>query len=981
MWSKVLIFTHKIDGRLIISAVGCLQSLSFPEMDARFFGIFKALDGTCEWLFRQAEYIAWTDLKLSNQQSGLLCIKGKPGAGKSTLMKMMIKQVESGEHEKGATVLRFFFNSRSNTRLEVTTQGLFRSLLCQLLQQDKNLLQGFLPFYRRKVYMHGTDWEWYAEELKDCFWNMCMEQRRKPLFLIIDALDECDGTDLGVVINFFQDLLWSSAPEKPAVRVCFSSRYYPIVPLERCLEVHLDKHNKPDIVRYIERWLRPSDAVPGLKRLAAEISRRASGVFLWVVLVVNTIIKARDEGETMHRMLQMVQDLPKQLNDLIRQLLIAISDDRPEEALHIMKWVAFSRRAMSTRELRFAMEIGRMPNYKSHQQVLTSPTFISSDGQMEKLIRARTKGLVETRQYDGGSQSTEDSQVTSADHVEFIHGSVKEFLLHHQGFAILESSLGDSPSGGSHHYLATTCISHLGFEELPDLALITTEEEPIERQEAVEVAKRLYESFPFLEYSVDSVLEHVTKAAFSSTSIPPSRQAMDSIIGSFHIWRRLADLNLTRNYVERRGSSITFGHVAAEYNLVEWMTLLIQQGLDVNCIGSRYGTLLQTAAVMGHERLVDQLLEAGADVGIYGHGRFGNALSAAAFSGKTYIVRAILARGPDVNVAEGEYGTALHTAAQLSDANEDIIGILLEAGADINIHPLDCRYHDALQAAAFSGNKKIVKRLLDAGASINARGGEYGSALQAAASQGHEAVVTLLLSKGADVNSDSGDYGSAVMLAASGGHLKIVRHLLALDLAPLIKESAPSGEPTAFSEELEQWIKDAIALAQDVKKFFGALEKTDILTMKIILDSGLDVNVRGGDFSSAWHAAAIDGNADAIALLLSRANIKPDMRDWIGRTALWYAASEGHLRVVRLLLDTGLVDLTVKTANGRNLLWWPCHNGFVDVVRVLLEEGVSAHEEDMDGISPFMMAREEKRAAVLEVMEMESGAGLEGGGD
>ena len=143
MWSKVLIFTLKINGRLIISAVGCLQSLSFPEMDARFFGIFKALDGTCEWLFRQAEYTAWTDLNLSNQQSGLLCIKGKPGAGKSTLMKMMIKKIEFGEHEKGATVLRFFFNSRSNTRLEVTMQGLFRSLLCQLLQQDKNLLQGF----------------------------------------------------------------------------------------------------------------------------------------------------------------------------------------------------------------------------------------------------------------------------------------------------------------------------------------------------------------------------------------------------------------------------------------------------------------------------------------------------------------------------------------------------------------------------------------------------------------------------------------------------------------------------------------------------------------------------------------------------------------------------------------------------------------------------------------------------------------------
>lgn len=32
----------------------------------------------------------------------------------------------------------------------------------------------------------------------------------------------------------------------------------------------------------------------------------------------------------------------------------------------------------------------------------------------------------------------------------------------------------------------------------------------------------------------------------------------------------------------------------------------------------------------------------------------------------------------------------------------------------------------------------------------------------------------------------------------------------------------------------------------------------------------------------------------------------------------------------------------------------------------------------MDGISPFMMARKERRAAVLEVIEIASGVGLEG---
>lgn len=208
------------------------------------------------------------------------------------------------------------------------------------------------------------------------------------------------------------------------------------------------------------------------------------------------------------------------------------------------------------------------------------------------------------------------------------------------------------------------------------------------------------------------------------------------------------------------------------------------------------------------------------------------------------------------------------------------------------------------------------------------------------------------------------------MLAASGAHVNIVRQLLALHLAPVIQGSELPGQPTTFSEQLEQGITEAMALAHDVKTFFDALETGDISTIKAILESGLDVNTRGGDFSSAWHAAAIDGKADAMALLLSRPGIKPGVRDWIGRSPLWHAASEGHVRFVQQLLDIGLVDLKAKTANGRNLLWWPCHNGFVDVVRLLLVEGVSAHEEDVDELSPFMMAKEEKRLAVLEVLRM-----------
>jgi len=351
----------------------------------------------------------------------------------------------------------------------------------------------------------------------------------------------------------------------------------------------------------------------------------------------------------MQRMLQIVQDLSKQLNDLIREILLAIKDDQRYDALRIMQWVSFSQRPMSTAELRFALEIGRNPEYKSQQEVTSSPTFISSDGQMEKAVRARTKGLVETKRHDAGSPSLEDGEGAPSDQVNFIHSSIKEFLLHHQGFAILDSSLGESPSVESQRHLATTCINYLGYTDFPELPIVTADAEPIAFQEATEIHRSLCDSFCFLGYCVDSVFGHIAEAKFSSGSTPSSQEAMSSMERSFNIWRRLADLNLVLKHIERRGSSTTFAHVATEFGMIDWVLALIRLGYNVNTIGSRYWTLLQSAAVMGHEELVDRLLENGADACIHGGGRFGNALAAAAFSGKTSIVRAILARGADVN--------------------------------------------------------------------------------------------------------------------------------------------------------------------------------------------------------------------------------------------------------------------------------------------------------------------------------------------
>jgi ankyrin repeat protein len=60
----------------------------------------------------------------------------------------------------------------------------------------------------------------------------------------------------------------------------------------------------------------------------------------------------------------------------------------------------------------------------------------------------------------------------------------------------------------------------------------------------------------------------------------------------------------------------------------------------------------------GHDKIVELLLDKGADVNAQG-GEYGNALQAASLGGHDKIVELLLDKGADVNAQGGEYGNAL----------------------------------------------------------------------------------------------------------------------------------------------------------------------------------------------------------------------------------------------------------------------------------------------------------------------------------
>lgn len=141
----------------------------------------------------------------------------------------------------------------------------------------------------------------------------------------------------------------------------------------------------------------------------------------------------------------------------------------------------------------------------------------------------------------------------------------------------------------------------------------------------------------------------------------------------------------------------------------------------------------------GHVEIVTMLLDNGADVNAKNND--GNtALMLASKKGQTEIVSMLLAAGADVN-AKVIYGnTALIVAS--GNGHKEIVAILLEKGADVNIK--SDFGGTALMLASLRGHTEIVAKLLEKGADVNAENNYGQTALSLASLNGHTDIVKLL---------------------------------------------------------------------------------------------------------------------------------------------------------------------------------------------------------------------------------------------
>ncbi|KAH8696926.1 ankyrin repeat-containing domain protein [Phaeosphaeriaceae sp. PMI808] len=893
----------------------CLCTLGFLEIDSREQDISAAVEHTCEWLFDTPEFKKWRDDIDLPAHNRVLCIKGKPGAGKSTLMRHTLEYCQTNFSDH--LIVAYFFNARGST-LEKTPLGMLRSIVYQLIKKDIAVLDQFLVRYRNKqIISKGREWEWQRKELKDFIISVIKEGKSKSLLILVDALDECDDPDRQDVVDFLESLSTYAIKYSTTLKICLSRRHQPALIIRKCLEITVEenKGHQEDIAKYIRAELPQRN-----DQIEAEINEKAGGIFMWVVLVIlrlkQAYIKGDGEVDAMRKALERV---PNKLEKLFEDLL---NKDHPEIAKTILmlQWVLFSQRLLEFEELFFAVKIG------------TSPAGIEpwnrsndTDDTIKRRIDYLSKGLIEIRQ--GGATT-----------VQFIHLSVNDFLLRNKRLQTLDQALEPDSVSASHHRLWACCWSHI---------------EQVSSIRTKESYEELHRKYPFLRRAANSIFDHAEKV-LAEEGVGQAGAEIEKWLrdasGWFEWWKGFLNGTHTSNehgyLVRNMDAGILYMLSIRGYGSLA-KCILVKAGAEINAQGGEYGNALQAASCNGKQQIVELLLKAGAEINAQG-GHYGNALQAASCNGNQQIVELLLKAGAEINAQGGEYGNALQAASY--EGNQQIVELLLKAGAEINAQGGE--FGNALQAASCDGKQQIVELLLKAGAEINAQGGYYGNALQAASWRGSQQIVELLLKAGAEINAQGGYYGNALQAASYEGNQQIVELLLKAG-AEINAQGGEFGNAlqAASCDGKQQIVELLLKADAEINaqggRYGNALQaaswqgKQQIV--ELLLKAGAEINAQGGYFGNALQAASCDGKQQIVELLL-KADAEINAQGGRYGNALQAASYEGKQQIVELLLKAS-AEINAQGGYYGNALQAASWRGNQQIVELLLKAGADINAQ------------------------------------
>lgn len=413
-----------------------------------------------------------------------------------------------------------------------------------------------------------------------------MSRLTRFVTVFIDALDEGSTDDIRCLVGYLEHLTEHSMHACAGLRVCLASRHYPQITTRQGLSVVVEAQSEHDhdIDLYIRRKMIGDDS-SGTHELRHRVRDRSAGVFLWVVLVVSSLNELFDQGQSLAVLFKKLDETPQ---DLYRMFGNVLSRDRGnfQECITLFRWFLFADRQLNPSELYIALQVSSSV-YDWNADLPSRATVI-------RYLLNCSRGLVELT-------------ATKTPVVQFIHETVRDFLIGKHTFDTNAASehedsivFSDFRKEDCHMIIARECLTYLtalGSQSLTARA---------ERHVLTDYAARswcrhiLTSNQACSEELIALILDLLTNEGKRSTWLYYSEHTKE--------WH-------SKLFEGVAGPPLYY---AVLTGVVDVVTTLLNQGVEVNAQGGYFGNALQAASEQGHEQTGQLLLEKGAEVNAHG---------------------------------------------------------------------------------------------------------------------------------------------------------------------------------------------------------------------------------------------------------------------------------------------------------------------------------------------------------------------------
>ncbi|CZT20874.1 uncharacterized protein RCC_06734 [Ramularia collo-cygni] len=461
---------HKIVQNATADIINDIKLMLYDQQIARWLGGDKVerqsehhgslaslrADDGCDFLLKDPKFVQW----YRSPGISRLVILGDMGTGKSVVAAFAVDKLhERRESRVPRPIICYHYCRDDETGRMI---HILSVLLLSLLQQLPGLKRTFHEWYMQNQASGNIEPVKDARKL-GTFLENALGSVERPLFVVIDGLDECDRLSRSDII----DLLGRSSRNNPGMKFLLLSRRN-----EEILQ-HFDQNDRIDLVlsrrrdraivsHTVERQL--NYLSNDLKELVIErLSSSAKGSAIWIKMVTNLLEDRHIQAPAPMRLFLDELPLPSRLSGLFERLFQQYTmDDLDNQNLAgaALKALAASSRPLSTHELAWAAALATAP-----------PSVSSVDALADLVDERRILKLI------APFISWDQSDDINKGRVQLSHQSVKEYIIQKLGSQwpgpqmMAASKVRNQPMAGQwinnlDAYMLRLCIKYLLLDDI-----------------------------------------------------------------------------------------------------------------------------------------------------------------------------------------------------------------------------------------------------------------------------------------------------------------------------------------------------------------------------------------------------------------------------------------------------------------------------------------------------------------------------------